>query len=242
MVSRLILWVGPFLWAGAAAAQSLCGMPTATLLRNFGNIAFGNEHRVSFDERLAKWHAPIRYRIEDEVGIEPQIRKDLVQHMALLQRISGHPLRAAGRRPANFIIIFTRLARYRAHLAASLSRPDPALVSRLARSDCSGVYQRRQDTNAIVRAVAIIPVDHARERGILYHCIVEETTQLMGLPNDSDNADFSLFNDRSKRDDLHCQDRLYLHLLYRPELKTGMSKPAALAAARRLLPHLKSSR
>jgi hypothetical protein len=215
-------------------------MTPATLLRNFGNIAFGNEHRVTSDDRLTKWQAPIRFRIADEVGIEPQVRRDLSQHMALLKRISGHSIRPAGP-TANFKIIFTRLSKYRAHLGATLSKPNPSLVARLARSDCAGVFQRRRDTNAIVAAVAIIPVDHARERGILYHCIVEETTQLMGLPNDSDDADFSLFNDRSKRDNLHCQDRLYLKLLYRPEIAAGMTKPAALAVATRLLSKIRNS-
>ncbi len=215
-------------------------MPPATLLRNFGNIAFGNEHRVTRDDRLAKWTTPIRYRISDDVGIEPQIRRDLQQHMMLLRRVSGHPIRPAGPTGrANFRIVFTRLASYRAHISASLSRPNPRLVARLARSDCAGVFQRRRDTNTIISAVAIIPVDHARERGILYHCIVEETTQLMGLPNDSDDADFSLFNDRSKRDNLHCQDRFYLRLLYRPEMAPGMTKPAALSVARGLIGRIK---
>ena len=240
MPGYFFAFFGAALLATPAVAAPFCGMKPAVLLRNFGNIAFGNEHRVTRDDRLAKWTSPIRYRIADEVGVEPQIRRDLKEHMALLRRISGHPIRAAKQaEPANFRIIFTRLANYRAHLGVSLSRPHPALVARLARSDCAGVFQRRRDTNAIVAAVAIIPVDHARERGILYHCIVEETTQLLGLPNDSDQADFSLFNDHSKRDNLHCQDRFYLRLLYRPEIVPGMTKPAALSVARKLIRRIK---
>jgi hypothetical protein len=230
------------LLAVPAAAQPFCGMTQRTLLRNFGNIAFGSEHQATTDDRLARWRVPIRYSVRNEVSVEPAVLSELHAHMRLLQRITGHPVTKAGAGGANFTIILTRLAHYRTRLAAGLSQRNTRLVARLARADCAGIYQRRMDTNEIVQAVAIIPVDHARERGILYHCIVEETTQLMGLPNDSDEADFSLFNDHSKRDDLHCQDLLYLRLLYHPRMKPGMSRRQALRVARKVLPHLGSNR
>ena len=217
-------------------------MDRETLLRNFGTIAFGSEHRVATDDRLAKWRRPIRYEIDNEADVGAPTLPALHRHMQRLLRITTHPIRKAAQGPANFTVILTNRSRYRKHLAASLRQPNPWLVARLARADCAGVYQRRKDTNEIVRAVAIIPVDRARKRGVLQHCIVEETTQLMGLPNDSDDARGSLFNDRSRRSDLHCQDRLYLRLLYHPRLMPGMRKPAALAVAGDVLSRLTGSR
>lgn len=223
--------------AGVSAAErKVCGIPAATLIRNFTNIAFGSEHKPSEEECLTKWRRPIRYRVVDHVGVEAPVRADLDGHMGLLGRLTRLSIRHARRGDdPNFLIIFTRLSRFRRTIARHLARRDLALLSRLTRADCIGIMQRRLKTNEIVRAVAIIPVDHARERGLLYHCIVEETTQLMGLPNDSDNADFSIFNDRSKRDDLGCQDRVFVRILYDRSLKVGMSKREALAPAERAL-------
>ena len=242
MARSLTIAAAAILCAAPTAAQPLCGISQRVLLRNFGNIAFGSEHQRTTDDRLARWRVAVRYTIDNEVRVEAAVLSDLHAHMKQLQRITGHPVRKAGAGGANFTIVLTRLSRYRQRLTASLSRRNLRLVSRLARADCAGIYQRRMDTNEIVRAIAIIPVDHARERGILHHCIVEETTQLMGLPNDSDDADFSLFNDHSKRDDLHCQDILYLRLLYHPRMAAGMTRRQALRVARQLLPRLSGNR
>ena len=74
---------------------------------------------------------------------------------------------------------------------------------------------------------------------MLKSCIVEETTQVMGLPNDSSDVRPSIFNDRGGLDDLSGQDVLLLRLLYDPRLKAGMTRDEALATARRILPELR---
>jgi hypothetical protein len=54
--------------------------------------------------------------------------------------------------------------------------------------------------------------------------VVEEVTQVMGLPNDSEKAYPSIFNDKTPDDLLSPLDVILLKLLYEPELKTGMSE------------------
>ncbi|POB67546.1 hypothetical protein CRN59_25000, partial [Vibrio vulnificus] len=54
--------------------------------------------------------------------------------------------------------------------------------------------------------------------------IVEEITQVLGLPNDSDQAYPSIFNDNSPEELLSPLDIVLLKLLYQPEIKAGMSE------------------
>jgi len=81
----------------------------------------------------------------------------------------------------------------------------------------------------------IIPVDQARSRGKLVACIVEEITQVLGLPNDSDTAYPSIFNDHMPEDLLSPLDVVLLQLLYEPELKPGMTKAQVKPIVRKVL-------
>ncbi len=56
----------------------------------------------------------------------------------------------------------------------------------------------------------------------LISCIVEELTQVMGLPNDSEKVFPSVFNDKSYNDLLTGLDFVLLKMLYHPALKVGM--------------------
>ena len=87
----------------------------------------------------------------------------------------------------------------------------------------------------IVYAGIIIPVAQARSRGKLVACIVEEITQVLGLPNDSDTAYPSIFNDHTPEDLLSTLDVVLLQLLYEPELKPGMTKTQVKPIVRKIL-------
>ncbi|HBQ44629.1 MAG TPA: hypothetical protein DD716_03140, partial [Thiomicrospira sp.] len=52
-------------------------------------------------------------------------------------------------------------------------------------SNCMATINTNSQSE-IQSATVIIPIDHAMSRGLLVSCIVEELTQVMGLPNDSD--------------------------------------------------------
>ncbi|HAS26883.1 MAG TPA: hypothetical protein DCR64_15765, partial [Vibrio sp.] len=72
-------------------------------------------------------------------------------------------------------------------------------------------------------------------RGKLVACIVEEITQVLGLPNDSDKAYPSIFNDHTPEDLLSPLDVVLLKLLYEPELKAGMTKSEVKPIVRKIL-------
>ena len=70
-------------------------------------------------------------------------------------------------------------------------------------------------------------------------CVVEEVTQVLGLPNDSFDIAPSIFNDDDEFQDLTWQDELFLRVLYDPRIKSSMGRPALEAAARRIIAELR---
>ena len=70
----------------------------------------------------------------------------------------------------------------------------------------------------------------------------EEITQILGLPNDSDEVYPSVFNDHSIDIELSAQDILLVKLLFDPRLRPGMPRADALANVRMILGEMGYSR
>ena len=81
----------------------------------------------------------------------------------------------------------------------------------------------------------IIPVDRARKHGKLMACVVEELTQVMGLPNDSIKVSPSIFNDRSRDNFLTGLDYILLKILYDQRLPVGVNKQNAMPIVQKIV-------
>jgi len=188
--------------------------------RAFIEVALKNEYRQT-DMRLIKWQAPIHYQFA-YLGLpkNPFIENLTTTHLAQLQTITKHPIAPteAGQRP-NLEIIFTQDQHYQTAIKRYIQNDAKALSRQ---SNCSGSF-RLNNHHEIIDAKVVIPVDYVMSRGLLPACIVEETTQIMGLPNDSDWVFPSIANDKSKLDLLTGLDYILLKLLYSHNLKPGMS-------------------
>jgi hypothetical protein len=99
---------------------------------------------------------------------------------------------------------------------------------------CFGMFGV-QDALQINFAVIGIPIDEVMSRGKLKDCVIEETTQVLGLPNDSDKVFPSVFNDHSPQVTLTDDDELLVRLLYSPRIDVGMSRAEALKVVREIL-------
>lgn len=210
------------------------------LLDAFGRIAFGNEFVAEADPRLQKWVQPIRWRAYEYVPLAEDERDFLARHIARLARLTGHDFAPAPSWPdSNFIILFVSEDRYEATIERYLSPGRRQLLQRLARTTCLGLLRHHRATFEIELAVAIIPVERARSRGLMQSCIAEETTQVLGLLNDAD-VPGTLFNDTGDARDLTPLDEMLVRLLYDPGLKPGMRREEAMAAARMALGRLRA--
>ena len=90
---------------------------------------------------------------------------------------------------------------------------------------CQVLTQSDEATSTYVRAVAVIPSEHPDLMRLA--CIHEELAQSLGLPNDSNAARPSIFNDDQEFALLTRQDELMLRILYDPALRPGMTKAQA---------------
>ena len=237
---RLRRFWGAVLIAALPLAAAGAEAPTdAAVLDAFAKIAFGNEYEARGDPRLQKWAQPIRWRAYEALPLAEDERAFLERHMGRLARLTGLSTTPAPTWPeSNFLILFVAEDRYESTIERYLAPARRHLLGRLAATACLGLQRHHRVTFEIELAVAIIPVERARARGLMRSCIVEETTQVLGLPNDTEIPG-TLFNDSGEARDLTPLDEMLVRLLYDPALKPGMRRGEALAAARAVLPKLR---
>jgi hypothetical protein len=193
----------------------------------FNEIALKNEYRKT-QQRIIKWQKPILYKfvyhnLPQNSVVESLFNKQL-QH---LQTITQHPIQLISEQKSistkqqmpNLLIHLTKDADY-GRIIQQVSKSGVKNIER--ESNCMGSFALNVQ-NQIEQAVVIIPVDHVYSRGLLVACIVEETTQIMVLPNDSDWVNPSIANDASKIELLIGLDHLFLKILYDSNLQSGMS-------------------
>lgn len=207
------------------------------LVDAFADIALGNEYE-SKPGQLRKWTSPIRYALIHQVGDRDLHERLIATQMAHLTQLSGldiGPATNAG--SANFLIVLSGETQLKDDLKRYFGWNSAAQRERFFRETvCLGVMRARR--GQIFRGVAIIPVDRARARGKLVACVVEELTQLLGLPNDSERVFPSVFNDRSTDEFLSPLDVILLRMLYDPRLKPGMDLATVRPLARQIATEL----
>jgi hypothetical protein len=214
------------------------------ILRDFDVVAFRNEMYVLPDPRVQKWVGPVRVFVREDTPVDRPVARILDGHLKRLADVTGLDIdTVADEAHANFIIVFTVRERYVETALEALGRAPPAhhdaVARRLPTTNCVGLYRLDEKSGRMQKATVIIPLDHARATGRVRRCIVEETTQSMGLPNDDKEVYPSVFNDSSRLDDLTEHDILLLRLLYDSRMKAGMKRDEALAVAREILPELR---
>ncbi|MBF4991386.1 DUF2927 domain-containing protein [Methylophilus sp. QUAN] len=188
------------------------------LQQAFNEVALHSEY-VAGEQVVRKWQQPVKVWLVHHADQADTHTKLTHYHLRHLSRITGHPISfAANAAEANMMVVFSQSAQWHqevAQVSSHKSRQPPA--------DAMCMFGLTLDAqNAIKRAWVVIPVDHANERGLLVSCIVEEITQAMGLPNDSEKVYPSVFNDKTPESLLTGLDALLLKMLYLPAIKPGM--------------------
>lgn len=229
-----------FLIALPARAQEE-SYSNADLLRAFDIVAFGGEYSGKRYDVVRKWAGPVRIGIDgkDHPAYLETFVDDVAQDLA---KTTGHPIElyyAFGKQKAgtlaadfdskkvNVFILYlddkgVRDAVYKYFGGSSVEKE-----AVLAEATCLANFRTRK--NEIVSAVIIFPKRHPES----YHraCAVEEITQILGLPNDSEKITQSIFNDKSRHFELTEFDRWLLRALYQPSIKPGTSRNDALRMA-----------
>jgi hypothetical protein len=230
--------------AGALAAMlfvllPLAGQAAADLVRDFDLIALRREFARNATAKVLKWEGPVRIHIDRRTYVGTEDLAFLQRHIVTLDAVTGVEMTYV-RDPAesNFRILFVARAEFEPTV---LERFDgnPDIARQVARrASCLTLFEG--DGGPLVSATVIVHVDRARARGLLRRCMVEETTQSMGLVNDSREVGVSLFNDATYQVvELNAHDRSLLKMLYHPRIRAGMGRDEALEIAREILPELR---
>ncbi len=229
---KLAVTLAALFWTLPGSASGLPSsiewQSSSYIQKAFNEIALKNEYRQT-QQRIIKWQKPIFYQFVYHNLPQNSVVEELFNaHLAHLQYITQHPIQfVSDKQPIsnkqqkpNLLIHLTKDADY-GRIIQQVSKNRIENIER--ESHCMGSFALNA-RHQIDQAVVIIPADHVYSRGLLVACIVEETTQLMGLPNDSDWVNPSIANDASKIELLTGLDSLLLKILYDAKLQAGMKR------------------
>lgn len=206
------------------------------IVDSFFEIALKNEYSNK-DQVVRKWPATgIRYYYVHRV-LDNRLHEELTElHLSHLHIITGLPIKPVKSiKEANLIIVFSQENRLKEDLLNFFDMKSTSERTLFYRdSVCLGHFSI-QTNGSIQKAVTIIPVDRARKHGKLMACVVEELTQVMGLPNDSIKVSPSIFNDRSRDNFLTGLDYILLKILYDQRLPVGVNKQNAMPIVQKIV-------
>lgn len=209
------------------------------LAENFLRIAFYQEIGAGRGKAapmpLTRWKEPVRVALAFGASVAPDKRAAdgarIVSFLARLSQLTGHPINLVDERPNYWIHIASvdERAALGPVLAAALTDATPDQIAAATRMDrntyCQVLTQSDPATSTYNTAVVVIPSEHADLMRLA--CIHEELAQSLGLPNDSNAARPSIFNDDEEYALLTRQDELMLRMLYNPALRPGMTEAEA---------------
>lgn len=223
------------------------------LMRHFENVVFGAEiDGVQAAKHIQKWMTPIRVSITAMKGemiekgggkrelklsfVRPaQSYVDMIRkHLTTLVTLTGTVSEKSDNqndKPANFFIKFVpRLAMGQPFIANEV---DPDILKKLSRPGVCYFLTRSVSTGAMFRSLIVVNNELPPDQ--MDACLLEEMTQAMGMPNDSDLVKPSIFNQDSTRRELSASDILLLRTLYDKRLPAGTPKPDALRIGREIM-------
>jgi hypothetical protein len=207
----------------------------AALMEEYGSgLTTGAGSRKS--KLLLRWEEPVRIRVSFGASVPEDLRRAdqrrIGDYAARLARITGHPVSLGNGSPNLHVLVVSEAERR--SLAAQLPTLVPGIspwivrtISRMKPNHlCMVVAEPHADPrHGYARAVAIVRAEHSDLMRTA--CIEEELAQAMGLPNDCDQANPSIFNDNQEYALLTRRDEILLGMLYSPSLASGMTAAEA---------------
>lgn len=229
-------------------------LPTAKqFTRFFETVVFGAEYQEVTRESaiVKKWTTPIRVSVsamsgemiaKADGGRELKLKnirpKDahvtsIRNHLNTLVKLTGvktEDAKQVGEKPNYFIKFVPRLAM---HIPSLVTKASPNLLRRLAGPGVCYFLTAADKTGAITWATIVVNIEMTDQQ--INTCLLEEMTQTLGLPNDSDIVQPSIFNNRSVLDSLTRNDLIVVATLYDDRLSVGMPRAAAVSTAQTII-------
>lgn len=233
------------------------------LMSAFDQVVFGTGLAGAMkQQQIAKWSSPVLVglrRVEGGIAagtdgsptprgaegdagilaIEPWVRETIESHLSHLARLTGLELALVEGDGAEVDIRITLTDRLGLDTIA-FDGVSPALMRQLrGPGRCFFVYWLEQP-GVIQRAEIVINSQLHKDH--IKHCLIEEITQAIGLPNDTDVARPSIFSDHDRLLELSPGDELLVRALYHPGVRPALGREAALWLVKNKLRQLLAER
>jgi hypothetical protein len=214
----------------AACASGRSVRADDDIVRFFDDVAFGGRA----DAPVVKWTKPPTVRLEtldfsgqgDEaqrsaraVETDPKLYAALQAQVARLAELTALPMRLMPRDIGEGgTMVVTIVPRVLMRTLDYPGVPERLLQQQMGPSRCFFLIWPNKDYS--IRKVRIV-INKQLDQDHIKHCFIEELTQSMGLPNDSDRIGPSIFNERLMLDGMSPLDRLLVTTLYDPRVPVG---------------------
>jgi len=182
---------------------------------------------------LKKWEEPLRVWVyqEGDSSNESYYTYLLHRHFRLLSALTGLNIQFESNKAlSNVKVYIAPTQRLESILLKDFNRE----VELLGEVVCFGSIRYGLKDAVIKKGFIFVPSDAFNLNNIL-PCVIEETTQMLGLLNDSKFARNTIFSDQTPDKYLTGLDYILLRLMYHPDLKSGMSSVELSPIIRRQL-------
>ena len=221
---------------GATAAAGQDRPTNDQLIGYFETVVFGNEVPGREATIIRKWDGVIRYKFGGITAVVERSRGAAEAHMATPDAFFEFAIRGdCGGRPwraDDNLGLRTRPGWRRRGWRWLRNRQ----ILWEPRAPDAFFLATTTPGGALQAARIIINSDNIPE--VVEHCLVEEITQALGLPNDDPGIIPSIFNDTLQLDALSFIDQVLVRVLYDPRLLPGTPRVDAIAIARAILEEL----
>jgi hypothetical protein len=232
LIAAAALSVTAALGLSAPASAGSQALSNEDILHNLMTVVFGSEFLGQDTSYVRKWTGPMLVAVEGDEGGQ---HETLIQsHLDTLRRLTGLEIVEvpATAPDANARIVFIDRSRFGEAATSRLGAGKPGTNANLA---CFARFTT-DARGRIFSFEAVIPQPISAEEAEA--CIIEEMTQVLGLPNDSFDIHPTIFNDDDVYHRLTWQDELMLRVLYDSSIAPRMNRAAFAVAARDVIDQL----
>jgi hypothetical protein len=222
------LWIAAFAWValapfGPVVADTARRPAVEEIVRLFETVVFGSELDPKLaSTAIAKWQTPVRLAIKGKPG--DRHLEFLGRHAATLSGFTGLSIELANPgENANVTVVFVPRVQMS---KIQIGGVEQGLIERLAAPGGCYFVPWQKPVGTIIGAAIVVNTD--RDLAQTNSCLLEELTQSLGMPNDTDLLRPSIFSDHDTLFELSRPDEIVVRTLYDPRLKPGMPKAAAL--------------
>lgn len=207
------------------------------LLSDYEAIAFSSERASFLTRDLMRWCEPIGLYVPPEISTD--MSRTVRRNIDWISRIEGIDTEPADTKSlADLVLELPADPATRDKIVDRMFPNDSRTRRQLKRTNCFFSY-RTDSRNCITAGTVVIPSYLTRDQQD--HCVAEELTQVLGLPNDGAEDRNSIFRSDSLVTSVSRRDQILLQLHYHSSLQPGMNRDEAIRRARPIAKDLLNS-